>query len=143
VVSFAAHYAVGVKTCLPADPASKGGVENTVKLAKADLVPTDHNLAEQYATFDELSAACVEFGVVGTGRVHRTTRRIPVEMIVEERGHLHPVPAAAHTVTLGVTRIVAANTPMISFENAQYSVPHTLLGQQVWVRDHGSGHPSR
>ena len=43
MVAFAAHYAVSVKTCVPADPASKGGSENTVKLAKADLVPTDAN----------------------------------------------------------------------------------------------------
>ncbi len=41
VVSFARFYGLVVKTCLPADPATKGGVENTVKLAKADLVPTD------------------------------------------------------------------------------------------------------
>ena len=58
VVSFARYYGLVVKTCLPADPATKGGVENTVKLAKADLVPTDHNLAAQYDTFDDLEAAC-------------------------------------------------------------------------------------
>lgn len=43
-VSFARHYGVTVLTCQPADPASKGGAEASVKLAKADLVPTDANL---------------------------------------------------------------------------------------------------
>jgi len=33
---------------VPADPQSKGGSENTVKIAKADLVPTSANLLEQY-----------------------------------------------------------------------------------------------
>jgi len=37
---------VTVHTCEPADPASKGGSESTVKLAKADLVPTDTNLLD-------------------------------------------------------------------------------------------------
>ncbi|MDF3310895.1 IS21 family transposase [Rhodococcus sp. T2V] len=139
VVSFARHYGLVVKTCLPADPATKGGVENTVKLAKADLVPTDHNLAAQYDSFDDLEAACTQFCDQVNTRIHRTTRRIPAEMLAEERLHLHPVPAAPHTVTWGVTRIVPDNTPMIAFENGQYSVPHTLRGQTVWVRAHSAG----
>ena len=44
MLAFARHYGVTVHTCEPADPASKGGSESTVKLAKADLVPTDTNL---------------------------------------------------------------------------------------------------
>ncbi|HEY5853846.1 MAG TPA: IS21 family transposase [Aldersonia sp.] len=138
-VSFAAHYGLVVKTCYPADPATKGGVENTVKLAKADLVPTEANLGEQYADFDHLDAACAQFCAAANSRLHRTTRRIPAEMLTIERTHLHPVPAVAHTVAWGVTRIVPDKTPMISFEGAQYSVPHTLLGATVWVRTHGVG----
>ena len=41
----------------PADLQSKGGVEATVRIAKADLVPTEANLLEQYATFAELEHA--------------------------------------------------------------------------------------
>jgi hypothetical protein len=33
------HYGLTVATCVPYDPASKGGSESTVKIAKADLVP--------------------------------------------------------------------------------------------------------
>ena len=71
--------------------------------------------------------------------MHRATRRVPAEMLAIERTHLHPVPAAAHTLAWGVTRIVPDKTPMVSFEDAQYSVPHTLLGATVWVRSHGVG----
>ena len=46
VVAFARFYGVTVHTCEVRDPATKGGVENTVKLAKADIVPTDTNLAD-------------------------------------------------------------------------------------------------
>ena len=43
MAAFARHYGVTVHTCEPADPASKGGSESTVKLAKADLAPKDAN----------------------------------------------------------------------------------------------------
>lgn len=48
-LDFARHYVVTVLTCQPADPATKGGVEASVKLAKADLVPKDTNLRPGYA----------------------------------------------------------------------------------------------
>lgn len=138
-VAWSAHYATTVHTCEPADPASKGGTEATVKISKADLVPTDANLREDYATFAELEAACEAFCEKVNTRAHRTTKRPPAEMLAEERRHLHPVPAHPHTVAFGTTRVVPSNTPMVTFESGQYSVPHTLLGQTVWVRVHGQG----
>jgi Integrase core domain len=38
-VTFGRYYGISVLTCEPADPASEGGVENAVKLAKADTRP--------------------------------------------------------------------------------------------------------
>lgn len=143
VVSFSRHYGITIHTCEPADPASKGGSENTVKLAKADLVPTETNLLAAYDCFADLEAACQAFCDMVNGRVHRVTRRIPAEMLAHEQMRLHPLPAAPHTIAFGVTRTVPARTPMVSFEGAQYSVPHTLLGQTVWVRVHGQGGDER
>jgi hypothetical protein len=139
MVAFARHYGVTVHTCEPADPASKGGSESTVKLAKADLVPKDTNLREEYSSFAELEAACVVFCDLVNARVHRVTRRPPVDMLAEEQARLHPIPADPHTVAFGVTRVVPASMPMVAFEGGQYSVPHTLVGQTVWVRVHGQG----
>ncbi len=79
VVSWARHYGVTVHTCEPADPATKGGSESTVKIAKADLVPTDTNLLEQYESFAELEQACEVFCEMVNARVHRVTRRAPVD----------------------------------------------------------------
>ncbi len=87
-----------------------------MKIAKADLVPKDTNLLQGYASFGELGAACDLFCGQVNDRVHRVTRRTPQEMLAEERARLHPIPAAAHTVAFGVTRVVPDNTPMISFE---------------------------
>jgi hypothetical protein len=60
-VAFGRHYGLTVATCVRYDPASKGGSESTVKVAKADLVPTGANLLEEYASFAGLEAACVGF----------------------------------------------------------------------------------
>ena len=57
-------------------------------------------------------------------------------MLAEERARLHPVPAAPFTAALGVTRRVDALS-LVTFEGGQYSVPHQLAGQVVWVRRHG------
>ena len=137
MVAFARHYGVTVHTCVPADPASKGGSESSVKIAKADLVPKDTNLLAGYESFAALEAACEAFCEQVNARTHRVTRRPPAEMLAQERAALHPVPAVAHTVAFGVTRVVPANTPMVALQGGQYSVPHTLLGETVWVRVHG------
>ena len=39
-VEFGRHYGLTVATCVPHDPASRGGSESTVKIAKVDVVPT-------------------------------------------------------------------------------------------------------
>lgn len=139
MLAFARHYSVTVHTCEPADPASKGGSESTVKLAKADLVPKDTNLLPEYGSFAELEAACAAFCGQVNARTHRVTRRAPAEMLAEEQARLHRLPVRPHTVAFGVTRTVAVKTPMVAFEGGQYSVPHQLLGKQVWVRTHGVG----
>ncbi len=139
VVSFGRHYGVSVLTCQPADPASKGGSESSVKIAKADLVPKETNLLPGYGSFAELEAACQEFMDTVNQRMHRVTRRAPADMLAEERVRLHRVPDEAHTVVFGLARRVPANTPMVTFEHGQYSVPQHLLGAQVWVRAQGAG----
>jgi len=139
LVALAEHYSMSVHTCVPADPASKGGTEASVKISKADLVPKDTNLREAYDSFAELEAACVAFCEKVNTRPHRITKRPPVEMLAEERARLHPVALTPHTVAFGTTRQVPVNTPMVTFESGQYSVPHQLLGATVWVRVHGVG----
>jgi Mu transposase-like protein len=135
-VQFGRHYGLTVATCVPYDPASKGGSESTVKVAKADLVPTSANLLPGYGSFAELEAACQVFCDQVNARPHRVTRRAPAEMLADERARLHPVPARPFTAALGVTRKVDALS-LVAYEGCQYSVPHQLAGQVVYVRRHG------
>ena len=134
MLDFARHYGLTIATCVPADPASKGGSENAVKIAKADLVPCEANLLDDYDSFVELEQACAAFCEQVNNRPHRVTRRAPAEMLAEERARLHRLPEHPWTAAFGVTRTVGLNTPMVAFERGSYSVPHTLAGQTVWVR---------
>ena len=93
IVAVGHHYGVTIATCVPADPESKGGSEATVRIAKADLVPTDANLLDDYSCWAELVEACEAFMAKVNGREHRVTRRAPVEMLAEEQPRLHRLPA--------------------------------------------------
>ena len=135
IVAAARHYGFVIQTCVPADPQTKGGSEATVRIAKADLVPTDHNLRADYASFAELEDACRVFCARVNGRVHRVTQRTPELMLAQELGRLHPLPPAR-------TRCVSARRArsVISrrSRSARRSIPSRLIGEQkVWARADG------
>jgi len=136
IVATGKHYGVTVATCVRADPESKGGSESTVRIAKADLVPTDANLRDDYGCWVELVDACEAFMAKVNSREHRITRRPPAEMLVEERQRLHRLPAIAFTAAFGQTRKVSWSST-ISFGGVTYSVPHRLVDNEVWVRVDG------
>src|SRR4051812_41335937 len=136
IVSVGRHYGLTIATCVPADPESKGGSEATVRIAKADLVPTEHNLRGEYENFAQLEHACIELGDRVNAREHRVTRRAPAVMLAEERARLHPLPAVAHTVRFGQTRKVSWQST-ISVGGALYSVPSALVDERVWARSDG------
>jgi hypothetical protein len=137
IVAAAGHYGLTVATCLPADAASKGGSEATVRVAKADLVPTDANLLAAYADWAAVEAACETFCGEINARQHRVTRRAPVEMLAEERHRLHRLPEHPWTSAFGETRTVGCPQPMVQLEWCLYSVPSRLAGETVWVRRRG------
>ena len=136
IVEVSRHYGLTIATCEPADPQSKGGSEATVKIAKADLVPTDHNLRDEYSDFSALEAACEKFMAEVNTRAHRVTRRAPIEMLAEEHEHLHRLPRLPHTLCFGQTRRVGWQST-ISVGGALYSVPSELVDERVWARVDG------
>jgi transposase len=101
IVAAGRHYGATVHSCEPFDPESKGGVEATVRIAKADLVPTEANLRGAYTSFGELVAACQEWCDHINARPHRETGVAPVERLAAERAHLHVLPADPHTAGVG------------------------------------------
>lgn len=133
IVAAGRHYGCTVETCRPYDPESKGGAEHTVKIAKADLVPTTANLLGAYESFTDLADACFEWCARVNTRPHRETKAAPVDRLVVERRHLHPVPAEPYQVALGEDRLVD-DDQTIRFGSVRYSTPPGYVGQRVWCR---------
>ena len=136
IVEVCRYYGLTIATCEPADPQSKGGSEATVRVAKADLVPTDHNLREEYEDWQALERACMEFMSVVNTRPDRATRESPLILLGQEHERLHRLPRLPHTLCFGQTRKVDPQST-VSVGDAVYSVPHELIGERVWVRAEG------
>jgi len=133
IVATGRHYGCKVETCEPFDPESKGGAEHTVKIAKADLVPTTANLLSAYSSFTDLADACVEWCERINARVHRETAAAPAARLSAERAHLHVLPLEPHAIALGEERLVDADQT-IRFGSVRYSTPDGHQGGKVWCR---------
>lgn len=136
VVAFGRHCGLRVVTCVPADPESKGGSESTVRVAKADLVPTECNLLPAYESFAALVRACDSLCAEVNGREHRESRRIPADALQEELAFMHPLPSEPYTAALGETRTVN-DKQVIRFGSVPYSVPKAWVDREVWCRVEG------
>lgn len=133
IVAAGQHYGCKVETCEPFDPESKGGAEHTVKIAKADLVPTTANLLPAYASFAELTDACGEWCERVNARPHRETAAAPNERLRCELQHLHVLPVEPHAIALGEERLVD-DDQTIRWGSVRYSTPDGHQGQKVWCR---------
>ena len=136
MVAAGRHYGLVIETCVPYDPETKGGSESSVKLAKADIVPTEANLLDDYARFGALFSACEKYCEAVNARMHTETRRAPAEMLADERSRMHPLPSEAFTVALGETRIVRDDRT-VRFGAVSYSLPKYWIGHEVWCRVEG------
>lgn len=136
IVSAARHYGCAVRTCEPFDPESKGGAEHTVKIAKADLVPTSANLLPAYDSFTDLETACAAWGERINARPHRATGQAPIERLATELPRLHVLPDNPHLLALGEERLVGTDQT-ISWHSVRYSTPDGHQGRRVWCRVSG------
>lgn len=136
VVAFGRHYGLRIVTCVPADPESKGGSESTVKIAKADLVPTDCNLLPAYISFTSLVDACDKLSDEVNGREHRESRRVPAQALHEELALMHRLPREPYTAALGETRLVREDQT-VRFGSVPYSTPKVWVDKEVWCRVEG------
>ncbi|WP_257226446.1 IS21 family transposase [Rhodococcus opacus] len=133
IVSAGRHYGCVVHTCEPFDPESKGGAEHTVKIAKADLVPTEANLLEEYPSFADLVDAYERWCEKVNARPHRAVGAAPAERLATELGRLHVLPEDPHLLALGEERLVGFDQT-VSWGNVRYSTPDGHQPAKVWCR---------
>lgn len=105
--------------CRPADPESKGKVENAVRYVK-------HGFLENrvYPLDDEILNKCGLDWLERTAnaKIHGTTRKIPAEMFKEEREYLMPIPVSDDYVEAKIIRTVRKDNTVLYCSN-RYTLP--------------------
>ena len=103
--------------CRPADPESKGKVENVVKYVKQNFLQN-----RQFTTVDDLNEEGLKWlQRTGNAMVHNTTCKIPFEEWKEECRHLLPyIPITVSEEKKGY-KVIKNNT--VRYKSNTYSVP--------------------
>lgn len=123
-VRFATHYRFVPDFCHPADPESKGIVENLVGYAKRDLVLPDSD------DLGMLNDACRDWCSEVNAREHSEICAVPDVRLAEERELLRELPMLRPRIgRVEVRKVDKLST--IRVASARYSVPHRLVGAQV------------
>jgi transposase len=129
MLDFAAYYRVAIHIAPRADGAYKGAVERPFRYLETSFF-NGRTLASLEEARDNLAwwlehrANC---------RLHRTTRRRPMDMLVEEQPHLQPLPSHPYdTSELGWR--IADGFHRVSFETNTYTVPRQYVGHRLCLR---------
>lgn len=111
-------------------PRDKPRVERTVPYVRESFFR-----GEQFAGLEVAQEAAVDWCTTTAGlRIHGTTARRPAEAFeADERAHLLPAPETPYAVPL-YGRAKVHRDHHIAFGRALYSVPGSLIGQEVSVR---------
>ena len=129
-VDFARHHGFDVSACNVAAGHEKGRVEAGVGYVKKNFLA-----GLEIPDFSMLNAAAREWlDTIANVRVHGETRRRPVDLFVEERDQLHPLPEAVYDG--GTVRTVrASNRFRVTFETNRYSVPAEYASHAADAQD--------
>jgi transposase len=133
-VRFASHYRFRPDFCHPADPESKGIVENLVGYAKDDLlVPLELEPGPWAEGIAGLNVRAQTWGGEVNGRVHSEIHAVPAERLERERELLAELPSLRLEVGPKPTTRKVDKLSCIRFGSARYSVPNRLIGTTVTV----------
>lgn len=125
-VRFATHYRFRPDFCHPADPESKGIVENLVGYAKTDFVIPD---TTDLTVINEAAERwCGEVNA----RMHTETCAVPAERLIEEQTLLRVLPSLRPRIGhVEIRKVDKLSTVRVG--SARYSTPHAHVGRHVEV----------
>ena len=128
-LAFATHYGFRPVACRPRRPQTKGKVERPFYFVETNLLS-----GREFRSLEHLNEVTAWWlAEVADVRVHRQTRRRPIDMHAEEVPHLIPLPERPYEVAEVVYRTVDAEG-FISYGQNRYSVPWHYIGQVLSVR---------
>ena len=128
-LGFATHYCFRPWACKPRRPRTKGKVEQPFSFVEGNLLN-----ARTFTSLDHLNeVAAWWLENVSDIRVHRETKRRPIDMYQEERPHLLELPAQPYDTAEVLYRVVNVEG-YIAYRQNFYSVPWQRIGQALPVR---------
>jgi transposase len=128
-LAFATHYGYKVWACRRRRPRTKGKVEKPFHYVETSLLN-----GREFRSLDHLNEVTAWWlAEVADVRVHRETKRRPLDLHAEERPYLIPLPDKAYDTAEVVYRTVNAEG-MVAYRQNLYSVPWRYLGQVLPLR---------
>ena len=107
--------------CRKADPESKGKIENAIGFVKKNFLSV-----RDFKTLEEAQESLKRWLIRrANGKISQATKRIPADMIEEEREHLRPIKNSIYRkdTIIGREERKADENALISVGASQYSVP--------------------
>jgi len=128
-LAFATHYGFRPWACRRRRPQTKGKVERPFLYILKNLLN-----GRTFETLEHLNRFTLWWLEHRADvRLHRETKRRPLDLWEEERRHLRPLPAHPYDTAVVVYRVVDVEG-YVSFRENKYSAPWQLLGELVAVR---------
>jgi transposase len=130
---FAASAGLSIRVCKPYTPQTKGKIERTIGVVKRGFWPGAH-----FGDLDDLNRQALAWCDRRNGRVHRTTRQRPWDLLAAEQ--LRPMPAAFAWERFATEERRVSWDGYLSFDGVLYGLPSAaaVAGSTVQVRDHGA-----
>ena len=128
-LAFATHYGFRPWACRRGRAQTKGKVERPFFFVETNLLN-----ARRFQSLDHLNEVTAEWlKQVADVRVHRETKRRPVDLHAEERPHLLPLPDKPYDTAEVVYRTVSMEG-WVSYRQNVYSVPWQHIARVLPVR---------
>jgi transposase len=129
---FMATLGVAPRVCRPRKPQTKGKVERSVEVIKYGFWPGVH-----FTDLDDLNEQAATWCTRLNQKVHRTTRRVPLDLWVEE--NLSPLPKDSTWERFGAEERRVSSDGFVSFDGVLYGLPSSppMAGARVLASKRG------
>src|SRR6516165_5462201 len=128
-LAFATHYAFQPWACRPHRPQTKGKVERPFHYVETNLLN-----GRTFTSLEHLNEMAMRWlAETADLRIHRETKRRPIDLYQEERAHLLALPAQPYDTARVLYRTVDSEGHLAWLQNF-YSVPWQHIGELLPVR---------
>jgi transposase len=128
-LAFATHYGFQPWACRPHRPQTKGKVERPFQYVETNLLN-----GRTFTSLEHLNEMAMRWlAETADVRIHRETKRRPIDLFEEEKPHLLGLPAHAYDTAQVLYRTVDADGHIAYLQNF-YSVPWQRIGELLPVR---------